>query len=103
MLTSLGLSNEFAGVSVLLVVYTKYLIPGDNGLNGLYIVSIGNNFLKAFVYGFVKAEDVADIYSTIEFRLYSRVAPTEVVIEEPFLSKSLVELDADIIPAPGIY
>ena len=102
MLTSLGLSNEFSGVSVLLEVCTKYLIPGDNGLKGLYIVSIGNSFLKAFVYGFVNAEDVADIYSTIEFKLYSRVAPTEVVIEDPFLSKSLVESDTDIIPAPEI-
>ena len=44
---SLGLSKELAGVSVLFVVLTKYLIPGDNGLNGLYIVSIGNSFLKA--------------------------------------------------------
>ena len=64
---------------------------------------VGNNFLKAFVYGFVNAEDVADIYSTIEFKLYSIVAPAEVDIEDPFLSKSLVVLDTDIIPAPRIY
>ena len=55
------------------------------------------------MYGFANAEDVAVIYSTIEFKLYSIVAPAEVDIEDPFLSKSLVVLDTDIIPAPRIY
>jgi len=45
---SRGFSKELSGVSVLLVVLIRYLMPGDNGLNGLYIVSIGNSFLKAF-------------------------------------------------------
>ena len=80
---SLGLSKESSGVSVLLVVLIKYLIPGANGLNGLYIVSIGNSFLKAFEYAWTIFSGVVDgfIYSTIEFRLYSIMAPAEVEIE----------------------
>jgi hypothetical protein len=65
-------------------------------------VSIGNSFLKAFVYVFVNAEDVADIYSTIEFKLYSNVAPAEVEIAELFLRRSFVVFETDIILAPVI-
>ena len=85
------------------VVCTKYLIPADKGLNGLYMVSIGNNFWKATGYLFSIAADVAVIYSTIVFKLYSIVAPQDVETEYPFLSKSLVAVVTDIILAPKIY